>query len=73
MARPEDSRGPKITIRSGRLAKKFTRAEQRRIRACILARRMTFRVFLPESTANWLRKKIRTGVFQDPAEAANVA
>ena len=54
-------------------ARKFTRAEQRRIRAHILARGMTFKVFLPESLANWLRKKIRAGVFHDPAEAAFVA
>ena len=53
--------------------RKFTRAEQRRIRAHILARGMTFKVFLPESLANWLRKKIRAGVFYDPAEAAFVA
>lgn len=52
---------------------KFTRAEQRRIRAHILARGMTFKVFLPESLANWLRKKIRAGAFHDPAEAAFVA
>lgn len=54
-------------------ARKCTRAEQRRIRAHILARGMTFKVFLPESLANWLRKKIRAGVFHDPAEAAFVA
>lgn len=54
-------------------ARKFTRTEQRRIRAHILARGMTFKVFLPESLANWLRKKIRAGVFHDPAEAAFVA
>lgn len=54
-------------------ARKFTRAEQRRIRAHILARGMTFKVFLPQSLANWLRKKIRAGVFHDPAEAAFVA
>jgi len=34
---------------------------------------MTFKVFLPESIANWLRKKIGTGVFHDPSEAAFVA
>lgn len=54
-------------------SRKFTRAEQQRIRAHILARGMTFKVFLPESLANWLRKKIRAGVFHDPAEAAFVA
>jgi antitoxin ParD1/3/4 len=53
--------------------RKFTRAEERRIRANILARGMTFKVFLPESLANWLRKKIRAGVFHDPGEAAFVA
>jgi len=52
---------------------KFTRAEQRRIRAHVIARGMTFKVFLPESLANWLRKKIRAGVFHDPAEAAFLA
>jgi antitoxin ParD1/3/4 len=51
----------------------FTRTEQRRIRAHILARGMTFKVFLPESIANWLRKKIRAGMFRDPAEAAFIA
>ena len=55
------------------LEPKFTRAEQRRIRAHILARGMTFKAFLPESLANWLRKKIRAGLFHDPAEAAFVA
>lgn len=34
---------------------------------------MTFKVFLPEPLANWLRKKIRAGVFHDPGEAAFVA
>lgn len=34
---------------------------------------MTFKVFLPEALANWLRKKIRAGVFHDPGEAAFVA
>jgi len=53
--------------------RRFTRAEERRIRAHIRARGMTFKVFLPESLANWLRKKIRAGVFRDPAEAAFVA
>lgn len=64
------------SMRRGRRAvpaRKFTRAEQRRIRAHILARGMTFKVFLPESLANWLRKKIRAGVFHDPAEAAFLA
>jgi antitoxin ParD1/3/4 len=55
------------------LEPKFSRAEQRRIRAHLRARGLTFEVFLPESLANWLQKKIRTGVFQDPAEAAFVA
>jgi hypothetical protein len=53
--------------------RKFTRTEQKRISAHILARGMSFKVFLPQSLANWLRKKIRAGVFQDPAEAAFVA
>jgi hypothetical protein len=34
---------------------------------------MTFKVFLPKSLANWLRRKIRTGAFKHPAEAALVA
>jgi Arc/MetJ-type ribon-helix-helix transcriptional regulator len=34
---------------------------------------MTFKVFLPESLAKWLRKQIRAGAFADPAEAAFVA
>jgi hypothetical protein len=56
-----------------RPARKFTRAEERRIRAHILARGIAFRVFLPEDLANWLRRKVMSGVFQDPAEAAFVA
>jgi antitoxin ParD1/3/4 len=51
----------------------FTRAEQKRIQAHIRARGMTFKVFLTESLANWLRRKIRAGAFADPAEAAFVA
>jgi len=58
---------------SEKVVEPFTPAEQRRIRAHILARGMTFEVFLPESIANWLRKKIRAGVFRDPAEAAFIA
>jgi antitoxin ParD1/3/4 len=34
---------------------------------------MTFKVFLPESLAKWLRKQIAAGHFKDPAEAAFVA
>jgi hypothetical protein len=34
-----------------RQARKFTRAEERRIRARILARGMAFRIFLPEDTS----------------------
>ena len=56
-----------------RPTEKFTRAEQRRIRAHIIARGMTFKVFLPESLANWLRRKIRAGVYEDPAQAAFLA
>jgi Arc/MetJ-type ribon-helix-helix transcriptional regulator len=51
----------------------FTRAEWARIRAHIRARGMTFKVFLPESMAKWLRKKIAAGHFKDPAEAAFIA
>jgi Arc/MetJ-type ribon-helix-helix transcriptional regulator len=59
--------------RSPAAERKFTAAEQKRIRAHIRARGLTFKVFLPESLGNWLRKKIRAGVFQDAAEAAFVA
>ena len=72
VARAKDNHR-KAAARSKPPAQKFTRAEQRRIRAHILARGMTFKVFLPESIANWLRKKIRAGVFHDPSEAAFVA
>jgi Arc/MetJ-type ribon-helix-helix transcriptional regulator len=34
---------------------------------------MRFQVFLPASIAGWLNEKIRTGTFQNPAEAAFVA
>jgi Arc/MetJ-type ribon-helix-helix transcriptional regulator len=34
---------------------------------------MTFEVFLPESLADWLRKKIADGVYTDATEAAYLA
>ena len=52
---------------------RFTPSEWKRIRAHIRARGMTFKVFLPESVAKWLRKQIAAGHFNDPAEAAFVA
>ena len=73
MKRPENPRRRKGSSRTRPVERKFTRAEEKRIRAHILARGMTFKAFLPESLANWLRKQIRAGVFQDPAEAAFVA
>ena len=51
----------------------FTPEEEERIRAHVRARGMTFEVFLPETLSNWLREKIRAGVYKDPAEAAFVA
>ena len=51
----------------------FTPEEEKRIQAHIRARGMTFEVFLPESLANWLREKIKVGVYKDPGEAAFLA
>lgn len=60
--------------RASRDAKeRFTPAEWKRIRAHIRARGMTFKIFLPESLANWLRREIRAGTFKNPAEAAFIA
>ncbi len=63
----------KLVNPGSRLEPEYTAAEQRRIRAHIRARGMEFRIFLPEDLANWLRKKVRKGIFQSPAEAALVA
>lgn len=63
----------KASLQTRRPADKFTRAEERRTQAHIRARDMTFKVFLPESLASWLRKRIEAGVFDDPAEAAFLA
>lgn len=51
----------------------FTPEQWERIRAHSRARGMAFEVFLPESSASWLREKIAAGVFNDAAEAAFVA
>jgi hypothetical protein len=42
---------------------KFTRAEQQRIRAHVIARGMTFKVFLPESLAKAL---VQRGILRAP-------
>jgi len=47
--------------------------QRARIRANRRARGMTFEVFLPESLADWLRKKIADGVYTDATEAAYLA
>jgi Arc/MetJ-type ribon-helix-helix transcriptional regulator len=73
MPRSNGDRIRKRTNGVSRSARKFTRAEERRIRGHILARGMAFRIFLPEDLANWLRKMISSGIFQTPAEAAFVA
>jgi hypothetical protein len=51
----------------------FTPDEWERIRAHIRDRGMTFEVFLPDSSAEWLRAKLAAGLFTDAAEAALVA
>jgi Arc/MetJ-type ribon-helix-helix transcriptional regulator len=51
----------------------FTPEEWERIRAYIQTRGMTFEVFLPESSAEWLRAKLAAGLFRDANEAAFVA
>ena len=58
---------------SSKLSDEFTPEEWERIRAHILARGMTFEVFLSESSAEWLRAKLAAGLFRDAAEAAVVA
>jgi Arc/MetJ-type ribon-helix-helix transcriptional regulator len=47
--------------------------QRARIRANSRARGMTFEVLLPESLADWLRKKIADGVYTDATEAAYLA
>jgi antitoxin HicB len=44
--------------------------QRARIRANNRARGMTFEAFLPESLADWLRKKIADGMYTDATEAA---
>jgi antitoxin HicB len=51
----------------------LTLEQRERIRANIRARGMTFEVFLPESLADWLRKKLAAGVYTDAKEAAYLA
>jgi hypothetical protein len=51
----------------------FTPEQQERIKAHTRARGMTFEVFLPEESADWLRLKIAAGMFKNPGEAALVA
>ena len=64
---------PKESSRERANAEEFTAEQWQRIRAHILARGMTFEVFLPEPLADWLREKLAAGVFTDPGEAAFVA
>jgi antitoxin HicB len=51
----------------------LTLEQRERIRANIRARGMTFEVFLPESLADWLHKKIAGGVYTDARDAAYLA
>lgn len=72
-SRSDNTRPRKRSTRGNQQEPAYTPAEQKRIRAHILARGMEFRVFLPEGMADWLRKKVRAGVFQSPSEAAFIA
>jgi len=65
--------GPKVASKERVSADEFTAEQWERIRAHILARGMTFEVFLPEPLADWLREKLAAGEFKDPGEAAFVA
>lgn len=58
---------------SSKSSDEFTPEERERIRAHIRGHGMTFEVFLPERSAEWLRAKLAAGVFEDAAEAAIVA
>ncbi|MEJ0007767.1 MAG: hypothetical protein WDM77_15740 [Steroidobacteraceae bacterium] len=72
-SRSDSTRPHKRSTQGRQREPTYTPDEQKRIRAHVLARGMEFRVFLPEGMADWLRKKVRAGVFQSPSEAAFVA